>query len=216
VIDLHAIPRPDEIWGTKNLIARLWPDYLKMVEKVAQGLGGLPVDRVAFEQQNKPTNDCDAGWGEATPQWPAMVRAMHLAARRGAPDLPIVFSGACWGGVEGLEQIDPALIADKNVFWSFQSDDPFAFTHQGASWTDAPGKYITGLPYPPSLLDDRSALATAAHAGARMVLAEGAADTEAIAATIADYAYSDASLVATQSKGAGLWADTATESRATA
>lgn len=207
VVDLHAFPRPDEPWGTDDVVGRLWPNHLALVAEVGRALNGLPPDRVAFEPLNEPTNDCDAVWGDAPAVWPDMLQDMHQAARAAAPDLPIVLSGACWGGVHGLEMIDPAMIGDQNVIWSFHSYDPFPFSHQGANWTDAPLKYITGLPYPPSALTPEVALQRAAEAALRMEQAEGQADTAAIAATIAQYLAMPDTTVKDEVARAAAWAD---------
>ncbi len=191
IVDLHSIPRPDEVWGTDDVMGRMWPDYLPLVGRVAAALDGLPPERTLFEPLNEPTLDCDAIWddsAEAPPErWPDMLAQMHAVARAGAPDLPLVLSGACWGGIDGLERVDPGRIGDENVIWSYHSYDPFPFTHQSANWTGSPLKYISRLPYPPSSLDDVTAMERAAAAALRMQAAEGAADPAAIAAEIAAY-----------------------------
>jgi hypothetical protein len=203
VVDLHSIPRPGEVWGTDDVVGRLWPDYLVLVGDMARALDGLPPDRVAFEPLNEPTLDCP--WdSDAPPRWPAMLAGMHAAARAGAPELPLVLSGACWGGVDGLQALDPAMLGDDNVIWSFHSYDPFQFTHQGASWTYAPLTLIDGLPYPPSALDDATALSAAARAGAR---AGEAADPAAIAAEITAYRATPDGAVAVEPARAAAWAD---------
>lgn len=104
---------------------------------------------------NEPTSDCDAIWGSATPQWPAQLAKLHAAARANAPDLPLVLTGACWGGPEGLAALTP--IADNNVLWSFHSYTPFLFTHQGADWTNSLATVLHHLPYPPTLLTRQTA-----------------------------------------------------------
>ena len=191
IVDLHSIPRPDEVWGTDDVVGRLWPEYLPLVGRVAAALDGLPPERTLFEPLNEPTLDCDAIWNDsadAPPErWPDMLAEMHAVARAAAPDLPLVLSGACWGGIDGLERVDPGWIADENVVWSYHSYDPFPFTHQSANWTGSPLKYISRLPYPPSTLDDVTAMERAAAAALRMQAAEGAADPAAIAAEIAAY-----------------------------
>lgn len=204
IVDLHSIPRPGETWGTDDVVTRLWAEHVDLVGRIAGALDGLPPDRVAFEPLNEPTLDCP--WsGEGPPRWPAMLAEMHAAARRGAPDLPLVLSGACWGGADGLEALDPAAIGDDNVIWSFHSYSPFQFTHQGASWTDAPLKHIEGLPYPPSMLDGTTAGAVAARAEAR---AKAAGDpAEPIAAEIDAYRATTDGAVAEEVVAAAAWAD---------
>jgi hypothetical protein len=206
VVDLHSIPRPEETWGTGDVVARLWPEHLALVGRVAAALDGLPPDRVAFEPLNEPTLDCP-GEGDGPPRWPGMLAELHAAARGGAPELPLVLSGACWGGIDGLEAIDPAAIGDDNVIWSFHSYEPFEYTHQSAVWTYAPLRYIDGLPYPPSELGQEAAQASAARAGARAAAAGEAVAPEAIAAEIARYAATSDGVVAGAPLRAAAWAD---------
>ncbi|MDP3896643.1 MAG: cellulase family glycosylhydrolase, partial [Mesorhizobium sp.] len=52
------------------------------------------------------------------------------------------------GTSEGLAALDPKLIPDDNVIWSFHSYAPFLLTHQGATWAGDFIPHVTGLPYP--------------------------------------------------------------------
>ena len=187
VVDLHSIPRPDEDWGTEAVVAGLWPDYLALVGRVGAALDGLDPARTIFEPLNEPTHDCDA-IAEGRPQdWPAQLVQMHAAARRAAPDLTLVLSGACWGGAYGLAALDPAIIPDGNVIWSFHSYEPFSFSHQGAEWTFAPLKYLSGLPFPPDKLTEDAAKGLEQTAAERMAATEGTADRAAISALLQAY-----------------------------
>lgn len=207
VVDLHAFPRPDEVWGVEDVTGRLWPEHVALVGRVAAALDGLPADRVAFEPLNEPTVDCPAIFEGAAPVWPAMLAEMHAAARAGAPDLAIVLSGACWGGAAGLVALDPGVIADENVIWSFHSYEPFAFTHQGAVWTDAPLKHISGLAYPPSAVGTADAIFAAAEAAERMQAGDGWVDAAGIAATIAGYMATPDAEVGAEIAEVADWAD---------
>jgi hypothetical protein len=207
VVDLHSIPRPDEHWGTDAVVGPLWNDYLALVERVAAALDGLPPDRVAFEPLNEPTLDCESVWGDAAPRWPAMLLDLHAAARAGAPMLPIVLSGACWGGVEGLEQIDPAVFADPDLIWSFHSYDPFTFTHQGANWVEGAERYLAGLAYPPSTLAPADAGRIVAGAEARAREAGDAAAADRIAGIVSDYLAQADTAAGDEIQRAAAWAD---------
>ena len=204
IADLHAIPRPDEVWGVDDITTRLWDDHLMLVTRIAAALNGLPPDRVAFEPLNEPTLDCDAIWGDAAPQWPAKLQALHKAARSAAPDLPLVLSGACWGGVDGLEQLDPRLLDDANILWSFHSYDPFQFTHQSAVWTYPALKSLRNLPYPPSRLTDE--LARAAYQDALTRLPAGI-DPQLMVDEIATYRATPDDYAADAPRRAAAWAD---------
>ncbi len=75
-----------------------------------------------------------------------------------APKLTIVMSGGCWGGADGLSDIDPATFHDDNIIWSFHTYDPFVFSHQGANWTDGPEAYYPPLHFPPNPAEKATAI----------------------------------------------------------
>jgi endoglucanase len=169
IVDMHSIPRGEESWGTDSIVGDpdLFAAHVALVGKVATRLNGMDPDRTALELLNEPTGDCDAIGGNGPMLWPDQLAQLHQAARTGAPDLPLILSGACWGGIDGLKAIDPALIGDDNVLWSLHSYDPFLFTHQSAQWTDWLNAVFEDVPYPPAKLDDASAKQMLAAASAR-------------------------------------------------
>ena len=97
--------------------------------------------------------DCDP---TLFPKWPSMLKRLHAAARKAAPNHTLVLSGSCWSSAYGLAKIDPALIADDNVIWTFHSYEPYILTHQGADWTGDSMSYVEGLPYPPDLMGEEA------------------------------------------------------------
>ncbi len=206
VVDLHPIPRGGDIGGIDHILEN-WPDYVTLVGRIAGVIGTLPSDRAALEILNEPPFDCDAVYGGAPPRWPDMQAKAHAAARAAAPETTIVLTGACWSQANALASLDPTLITDDNVLWTFHSYEPFFFSHQGASWTDAPAKYIWDLPYPPSALTDDDAARIAADAIARMEAAEGQADPQMIEQAIADYRTLSPSDIAYSVTRAAEWAD---------
>lgn len=207
IIDMHPLPRGDETGGMEDILGPLWPDYVALVGRVATALDGLPPDRVALEPLNEPTNDCEAVYSDAPAVWPGMLAELHAAARQGAPDLTVVLTGACWGGVPGLAALDPDMIDDDNVLWSFHSYTPFTYTHQGAIWDSAPLKLISGLPYPPSLMTPEIAAAVEAEATARLLAKDSTADPAAIAEKIAKYMATPDTMVSEDITNAAAWAD---------
>jgi endoglucanase len=191
----------------EDILGDLWPDYVALVGRLAADLATLPADRVALELLNEPTFDCEAVYAGAEPRWPAMQAELHAAVRAAAPDLTVVLTGACWGQANALASLDPALIGDDSVLWTFHSYEPFLFSHQGATWSSAPEKYIWNLPYPPSAVTADLATEIAATAKDRMAAAEGQADADLIDKAIADYrAYPD-SIVTAEIDRAAAWAD---------
>lgn len=207
VVDLHPLPRGDETGGMEDILGDLWPEYVALVGRLAADLATLPQDRVALELLNEPTFDCEAVYAGAEPRWPAMQAELVAAVRATAPDLTIVLTGACWGQANALASLDPSLIDDDAVLWTFHSYEPFLFSHQGATWSGAPEKYVWDLPYPPSAVTEDLAADLSAAAKDRMATAEGQADADVIDRAIADYrAYPD-SIVAAEIDRAAAWAD---------
>jgi hypothetical protein len=83
--------------------------------------------------------------------WRAAQLVLHDAARRAAVDLPLVLTGADYGGISGLTDLDPSPFIDSNTLFSYHYYMPLSFTHQGTDFgtADAPAApYVTGLPYP--------------------------------------------------------------------
>ena len=169
IVDLHLVSRPGQRFGAEATLGEppAFAAYLELVEAVGRSLDGLDPARTAFEPMNEPNHDCDAVERGRAVLWPPMLERLHATARSAAPDLPIVLSGACWGHASGLVVLDPHLIDDPNVIWSFHSYEPFVFTHQGAEWLTIAERYLSGVPYPPGRLTtteiDRLARAAASR-----------------------------------------------------
>ena len=207
VVDLHPVPRGSDIGGVESIIGDHWPDYVTLVGRIATSLNDLPADQVALEILNEPPFDCDGVFAGAPQKWPAMQAEAHSAARAAAPGMTIVLTGACWGQAGALAVLDPSLIQDDNVLWSFHSYEPFLFSHQGAVWSGAPEKYLWDLPYPPSLLTVATADEIKAAAVARMAAEEGQADTDLIAQSVDGYRETPDDLVTRDIATAADWAD---------
>jgi endoglucanase len=207
IVDLHPLPRGEEIGGIESMLGDQFPDYVALVGRIAARLSDLPADRTALELLNEPSFDCEGVYAGAPPKWPEMQAQLHAAARAAAPDLKIILTGACWSQANALASLDPALIPDDNVLWTFHSYEPYSYTHQGASWTDAPVKYLRDLPYPPSLMTPEITAKVIADATARMTAAEGQADAEAITKAVTEYAASPDGNIGYEISVAAKWAD---------
>lgn len=198
ILDLHAYPAPGEPQDTATLLTSGFEVYLQLVGQVAGALDGLDPARTAFEPMNEPTIDCEEIASGAPQRWPGLMARIHAAARAAAPDLPLVLSGACWGGAWGLAALEP--LPDPNVIWSFHSYEPFTFSHQGASWTEGPLVSLRDLPYPPERTPATGPLVAAA-------LSRGAVDAEALAALVDAYRASPPDAVSAPLALAAAWAD---------
>src|SRR6266511_4738400 len=70
------------------------------------------------------------------------------AIRAGAPQHTIIASGHRWSGPYELLFLEP--YADRNIIYNFHFYEPFAFTHQGATWAGANVAFYKEVPYPSS------------------------------------------------------------------
>ncbi|AZO50544.1 MAG: glycosyl hydrolase [Mesorhizobium sp.] len=148
IVDMHLIPAG----GNRKIgMGQVMDDpgtfdaYVDMVRKMARTLSNEDPGQVAFEPMNEPIVDCD---GDGTNLWPERQKKLFAAARSSATRLTLILTGACYSNAASLARIDPKLIADDNIIWSFHSYDPFLLTHQGATWAGDFIRYVTGLPFP--------------------------------------------------------------------
>jgi endoglucanase len=152
LVDFHAIPTGGyRKYGIETYLASpaAFGDFVAQSASLAKALSALDPAHVAFEPINEPVIDCPDEPLTNKRQWPAMALQLHRAARTAAPALTLVLQGSCWGGADGLADLDPASFKDDNIIWDFHSYDPFMFTHQGAEWAEGPERYISGLHFPP-------------------------------------------------------------------
>ncbi len=152
LVDFHAIPKGgDRKIGTETYVAtpQAFSDFVAQAVSLATSLSTQDAAHVAFEPINEPVLDCDYDEGGNRHRWPAMALQLHNAARKAVPSLTLVMQGACWGGSNGLVDLDPTQFEDANIIWDFHSYDPFLFTHQGAEWQDGVERYVSGLHFPP-------------------------------------------------------------------
>jgi endoglucanase len=120
------------------------PAYVEAIMK----LWGALADRCAkhspdmliFEIVNEPRF-------EAAPlAWQPIAERWANTMRTHAPAHTLALGGPRWGGLDGLELLTP--VADKNVIYSFHFYEPFAFTHQGATWAGPDVVALRDMPYP--------------------------------------------------------------------
>jgi hypothetical protein len=120
----------------------VFPAYIACVQKIAHALEDMPHDRFAFELMNEPWLDTPAQMA----RWQGMLEKLHAAARRGAPTLPLVLTGAQWSSARALTRVDPAPFKGSNVIYTFHYYDPHLFTHQGVDGDET--KFVGGLKWP--------------------------------------------------------------------
>jgi endoglucanase len=97
------------------------------------------LDRVFFEVLNEPVLD-------NLQQWAAVQTRAIAAIRQAAPHHTIIATAKRYSGLTDLLTLQP--VADPNVIYTFHDYEPFAFTHQGATWTMEQVRPLRGVPYP--------------------------------------------------------------------
>ncbi|SEG60151.1 glycoside hydrolase family 5 protein [Bosea lathyri] len=144
VFDLHPVAlNPD--YAPRRLVAEgspVFAAYCDLVERLAGVLNELPHDKIAFELMNEP-------WIETLPElprWQPMLETLHQRARKAAPNLPLVLTGAMWGDLQAMVRLDTKPFRASNVIYTFHYYDPHSFTHQGVAGDDA--QYLAAVPWP--------------------------------------------------------------------
>ena len=170
-------------WNPARLVgdvsAPLFTRYLGLVSDIAAHLARLDPARVAFEPLNEPPQRCGAA------DWAIMQGELLRTARRAAPSLTLVATGACGSMIAGLEALDPASPGDANILFTFHFYEPYLFSHQGAPWmTSEPMyRYLNAVPWPSAAGSrERTRAAVAARLAADRTTP--VAEKHAIAATI--------------------------------
>jgi len=150
VIDLHPNSR-HPAWGQHAVIAGAdapaFVAFNGVVGEMARRLAKLDQDRVALELMNEPRLQCR---GEQQQRWETLLRQMIETARKQAPRLALVVTGACVSSADGLVALDPGALGDGNLIYTFHFYEPFSFTHQGAQFIPWPDKYLDQVPWPAS------------------------------------------------------------------
>lgn len=136
MVDIHNEDRPAELdpdW--QEAFVRFWA-------ALAKRLSRFDPELTMLEIINEPVFD------RREAEWNTLNARLAGVIREHAPLHTIVTSGPNWGGIDGLKKLD--RLPDKNVVYSFHCYDPFAFTHQGATWSSDAVKPLRNVPYPSS------------------------------------------------------------------
>lgn len=137
--------------------------FLVLWDQMAGNLNGLDLSKTWLEPCNEPHSIGDAAWQ-------ALQEQVVARLRKKLPNVPIVLTGAQWGGIDGLVKVKP--LADTNVVYSFHFYDPHTFTHQGAFWGNSVRQQLKGIPYPVSREKIRTVLPRLLDAGAKLEAAQ--------------------------------------------
>jgi endoglucanase len=138
IVDIHPA---DEFKKRLNSSDRQIEAFGKFWRALAQQLSTRDPERVFLEVINEPM--VEDGY-----RWFGMQRRLISAIRSGAPRHTIIASGHRWSGLPELLFLQP--YADRNIIYNFHFYEPFAFTHQGASWAGPNPPFYKNIPYPSS------------------------------------------------------------------
>ena len=139
VIDYHEYDNSYNNTSAKDT------NYIKMMAEtwkhVAAHYAENPREDIFFELLNEP----DMSSGKVTSAtWTKAADAMIAAIRSVDKKHTILFGDAEWYSIKLLAKRTP--FADDNIIYVVHTYEPFAFTHQGGSWTDY--ATIKNIPFP--------------------------------------------------------------------
>jgi hypothetical protein len=154
IIDLHPLPRGEEIGGMDSILGDHFQDYVALVSRIAERLSDLPGDRMALELLNEPTFDCESVYAGAPPKWPDMQVQLHAAARASAPDLTIVLTGACWAQANALASLDPERSSRTTMCCGPSTATTPYSLHPPGSGLDRCSGQVSARPALPAVADD--------------------------------------------------------------
>ena len=136
IVDIHP---SDEFKVRLNSNDRQVEAFSKFWRALAQHLSARDPERVFLEVINEPM--VEDGY-----RWLGMQGKLISAIRAGAPKHTIIASGHRWSGLAELLFMQP--YADRNIIYNFHFYEPFAFTHQGATWAGPNLSFYKNVPYP--------------------------------------------------------------------
>jgi endoglucanase len=148
IVDIHP---SDEFKLRLNSNDRQIEAFGKFWRALAQHLSPRDPERVFLEVINEPM--VEDGY-----RWFGLQGKLIAAMRAGAPQHTIIAAGHRWSGLAELLFLQP--YADRNIIYTFHFYEPFAFTHQGATWAGANLPFYRNIPYPSSPESVMKVLAT--------------------------------------------------------
>src|SRR5215813_2315956 len=138
VIDIHP---SDEFKLRMNRDERGVEAFAKFWRAFASHLSKRDPEFVFLEVINEPM--VEDGY-----RWYGIQGKLIAAIRSAAPNHTIIASGHRWSGLSELLFLEP--YSDANIIYNFHFYEPFAFTHQGATWAGPNLPFYKNVPYPSS------------------------------------------------------------------
>jgi endoglucanase len=138
VVDIHP---SDEFKLRMSRDERNIEAFGKFWRAFAAHLAGRNPEFVFLEVINEPMV-------EDPYRWYGIQGKLIASIRAGAPNHTIIASGHRWSGLSEMLFLEP--YSDPNVIYNFHFYEPFAFTHQGATWAGPNLPFYKNVPYPSS------------------------------------------------------------------
>lgn len=140
IMDLHPA------YNTQRLALTGDTRYTSLLTDLGRFALAFP-ETLLIELMNEPVSPVGESCNPSF-DWNSWQQKFYTAVRRTNPNITLILTGACWGGIDGLLAVKP--IQDNNLIYSFHYYDPMIFTHQSASWTSDNLWYLKNVPYPPT------------------------------------------------------------------
>ena len=139
VIDYH------EYDNSYNLTSAKDTNYIKMMAEVWKHVAAHYAENAREDLFFELLNEPDMTNGKVTSAlWTTAAQAMIDAIRTVDTKHTILFGDAQWYSIALLAKRTP--FTDDNIIYVIHTYEPFAFTHQGGSWTDY--ATIKNIPFP--------------------------------------------------------------------
>jgi len=138
VVDIHP---SDEFKLRMNRDERGVEAFAKFWRAFASHLSKRDPEFVFLEVINEPM--VEDGY-----RWYGIQGKLIAAIRSAAPNHTIIASGHRWSGLS--EMLFLETYSDPNIIYNFHFYEPFAFTHQGATWAGPNLPFYKNVPYPSS------------------------------------------------------------------
>jgi GNAT superfamily N-acetyltransferase len=155
IVDIHP---SDEFKLRMHRDERGVEAFAKFWRAFATHLAKRNPDFVFLEIINEPVI-------EDAHRWYGIQAKLIAAIREVAPNHTIIVAGHRWSGLSEMLALEPYAYA--NLIYNFHFYEPFAFTHQGATWAGPHLPFYKNIPYPSSPDAVKSLLDTIADEPAR-------------------------------------------------
>ena len=139
IIDLHHTEFDGKVAGAADTSRIVW-----LWEQIAKHYKGSDPEHVFFEIRNEPHDIKPEDWRSQADE---IIKAIRATDTRHT----LIVGFHDWNSRQAL--IDSKPFDDKNIIYTFHYYDPFAFTHQGATWTSEGMADLHPVPFPGSPSD---------------------------------------------------------------